>query len=930
MARTLPSIMTDYARDARAIFAYVLEIEPSAADSWTTKRFCTNSVEIEGDEFDEAIATNISRIVQKADIIQTGNIAVFPDVEIGIINKDDLHSELITDNILNRKATIKMSVISPNKILNSSFEKRTADDFEDWTEYPAVDGSISAYTADKYDGSTSVRMVGGSATMSLLFSGPMIWKVGEELIFSAYGKNINVGSTDLKIAFRLNSSVYWNPATQDWQVGFASFSIGSIDNTQWTRLSYSLGWKELYFDELLAYPSSGYVSVEIILVAEAGEDILVDSVQLEAGVLSPYHHNRFELTDDDVFTAFTGRIKRPKWNHSRMTFQLESYQSNQHQQIPLPISEDDVSGWVVPSRSVGKPYPMTYGDFMESRPWNQQEAPAMARGILANSSSTPTDGIVVFFDRLALYDDGSSIYRLFHYHENQSSYYEQMDYDHASYSYDDQEFLDDLSSNGKFKESSNPQFITAGAMPLMVHLRGRIARNPVDFVDYENVRDGLLASYTYCISTGDPAGHFGLEIEPCPFETKDVMLDTNLGGRGLAIFLLGDFYITPDIVSGWITLRAGVGALSGWGSYSNAVDTIFYQEAGEAGWSNVPAERSGSPNKNLTQICVQPSGTDDEVPQRFKIAVTMYTEAGTANHQLNVYEVGVLVYVTQSIEKMNFAAQLYGRIFGGTWDSRKTAANMVESPSEVIESIIREELGGVNADIDMTRFDAADSARSSYKCAGQLHDFMKSKDVFQKICQEFGAIYFIDVFGKHSLLALDYDSQDHILTPGDFSNGYNGIQASYTPRESVINDVRVLYKKNQFTDEYQKVAYCNKDGYSGSIGSAYQTKCSDSYAAVGNESMKFDIQCDWIRDDATAELLVKWLIDWNYLQRIIIEGDIFFRDLSIEVGDMIRLFSFEKVIPDSITTDALFIVTETRTKRSEGRIGVVLLEVKEP
>jgi hypothetical protein len=436
------------------------------------------------------------------------------------------------------------------------------------------------------------------------------------------------------------------------------------------------------------------------------------------------------------------------------------------------------------------------------------------------------------------------------------------------------------------------------------------------------VRDGTLTTYGYTTYAGIASCTY--ELEPFPYNHKDIMLDSNLARDDLAIFFLGDFYQTADIVAGDSSLTVVATAVSGFKDYLQS-EVLWTGEGGEVGWTNTPADRGAAGNKLLTQVEASPAA-GDSVPQALQVLVSI-NATGCSNHEIRVYEMGLLIYVLQPLPETVFGAELYGRSFQDTWGGRKTATNLVESPAEVIESILRLELGVVAAGIDTTAFDAVDTARSGYKVAGQLHEFKDSIEVIDEIAREHCVLYNITGLGQHGLIPLDYSATAvDTLTLRDFIEPYEKLQISQTPREAAVNDVRLFYARDQFDDEYKQIAYCNKDGYSGSIGSSYQTKCSTSYAALGNRVQKFEAECNWVNDEATAEAIVKWLIDWNGLQRYILDGQMFMDKYKLELGDIVALY-LPELLPPSVTSASRFMVTQKDLYRSSGQVSVQLLQV---
>jgi hypothetical protein len=928
--RTIPAILADYARGGDGKYVYFLDIEPYGVDSWTTKRFSQNAIEVTGNSYTEGLISSISRISTQARIVDRGGVATLPDLDVSVIDKALLHNSIVADDISNRKATVYLTAISSNRCLNSSFEKRSGDNFNDWTEVPSPSGgSVTAVTSEYYDVATCCQIASTNITEGSYISQSAIpWRMGERILISLYAKTSS-GTATVKIAIKEEQGAAYytgEGAATPFQFSRYFITLGTA-TTSWQRFSVPVSYVD-WLRSVTGASSFKDKSITIEIWTAPNETFRVDAVQIESMAHSSdpttYHHNRYELTSNDVLTMFTGIVRRPKWKTGTISFQLEAWSIASHKEIPVAVvTEDDSADWVVPKDAVGCPYPMTYGDFTSGgeRPWNQTAAALqpMARGLLANTNADASTGVVVVFDRVALYHPAGT-YRLFSYDEDADWYDEQMCYDHGSYSYDDVEMNDDLSSNARFKQSSNPQFLPQGKMPLMQALRARQMVDNHQFTDYAKVRDGNLGTYAYS-SHDDP--RCGAHLASIRVFSDELMIDDNLVSPHYCIFALCDAEVT-DIVDGDTSFTLNYISINGWKEWSVATLTLWDSETGDYAWRNVPAKRSASANKLLCQLQASPT-TENALPTG--IRANFYADCvGALNHVIKVYEVGLLVYYTRIFEDIQFAAQLYGRTFGGTWNGRKTAANIVDSAPEVLESIIRTELGGGDNSIDMAAFDAADTARS-VSAAGQLHGRTKSINVFDEICKEFGLLYFVNLYGKHSCLALKYNSAVKNINVRDFIDPYKTLQISTTPRESIVNSVNLRYDVNQYSGEYAQLAYCNRNGYSGSIGASYQTKCSNSYDALGQIEQALEMECDWIKSTATAEAIVKWLIDWNYLERYIIEGSLTMDWLGLEIGDTVTL-NIPPFLPESMTLTSRFIVMDIRVQADKRCIDVQLLEVK--
>ena len=799
---TLPAILDDYARGLNGGgYVYALEILPSAPDGWSAKRYSTNSVTIDGDEYNEAIAKDFTRIAQKARIVQAGGAATMPDLTVKLINKNSLHEDFVVDNVVNRTARLLMTAISSNCCLNSSFESDVAGVPDDWTMHASGLGGVCAQSsAQAHDGTNSciVLSTNGTEGSWIETTVPIRMLIGERLWLSGYF--LQTGGADevlfqIKGTLPTGGTVYYNASTRLWQFGPVKNSVGTTGGT-WLRFEQDIMWSELYAQAFSPQPE--YIDITLELWTLPNEGFYADAIQIENWpnvVPTAYHHNRHELTEaDDCVTVFTGIIKRPKWKGNEVQFQLGAKGIHDHDIIPRDVIIDAYS-WVIPRDSLGRPYPMTYGNFTGSAlsVWSQQDESPMARGILTNVAAAPTDGVVVFFDRpaVALYHPAGT-YRLYHWHPDNGFYYERMNYDDAGYSYDAIEWLDDLAANAKFKESANHFQIGEGKFAIMAMLRAKRLTGlsqhggTPDWNNTVNMRDGDLTSFSH---TRYSAGlvTYGGYLETYPFANEKIMMDTSIGGKDWCVFLVGRFYFTQDAVAGTATITAGLYS----SPYISGAKNIMSAAAPGTGWNNLNGPAL------LTAINARSIASGDTIPAelRFSGSVDITTTAGTG--RVEISEFGALLYVLLPLEESNYAAQLYGRTFQDTWGGRKTATNLAESPAEVIESILRMELGITATDIDTTEFDAVDTARALFKVAGQLHELCQSISVFDEICREFACIYYLDELGKHSLIALDYvATPDDTLEMGDFLNPYTNVQISQTPRESVINDIRVFYDKD--------------------------------------------------------------------------------------------------------------------------------------
>ena len=141
-----------------------------------------------------------------------------------------------------------------------------------------------------------------------------------------------------------------------------------------------------------------------------------------------------------------------------------------------------------------------------------------------------------------------------------------------------------------------------------------------------------------------------------------------------------------------------------------------------------------------------------------------------------------------------------GRMFG-SWidaDSRANGYNegdLIENPAYIIESIWRDELGLVTADIDIASVDAigntTNGSRKDYLFARSLNTVERSEEIVRRLCYEAHLIEVKTNDGKRRLIALDTNaSTAYILTQQQMV------------REPVRNDTHHSFIRNKYDVGY--------------------------------------------------------------------------------------------------------------------------------
>jgi len=291
--------------------------------------------------------------------------------------------------------------------------------------------------------------------------------------------------------------------------------------------------------------------------------------------------------------------------------------------------------------------------------------------------------------------------------------------------------------------------------------------------------------------------------------------------------------------------------------------------------------------------------------------LSLYPSLGAAV-RMRLYEFGLCFAKTIPLnEKSKLYAYIQGREFQDTWGARKIAAAMVENPADVIEKILRDDLGVASADIDTTAFDAVSGTdRVFWDLAYTINKEISSLDEFEAICKEAFLVYYKKYDGDHTIEPLKTSgSADKNLTKNDVKTLEDDEHTStfnvrHSPLSEVYNEFFVHYDKDPATDDYLKVAFV-KDPDAGSYSSNYVSTAAASSDLNGNEEDYWDkcelsydtygfkrtkhIYLDRVRDPRTADNILCMAIDWFYLRKAEVSFYTQLQNCDLEIGDLIGL-----------------------------------------
>jgi len=907
--QTVPAAIANNARDG--VFAYGVVLSPRSGDSWSAYRWGEKYLAIDNIPFIPGRLMGISRISTKAEIRAGGAGVTKDSVRVELVNTDRYHEQFITDNILGRQLQIYLAPISWNQIGNGSFERYTGSNFDYWTENaPGAGSDILPTTSQKTHGAASCFMYyDGVAPAPEIYSNTFAVKAGEYLSVSLDARGAGAGDK-FKIAISIGG-FYWKWSTRTLQLGadWKEFTT----TTSWARFPIeSLHWSELGL-------SAAYVTVKIhIKVDTTGDGVLFDAVQAEAHPNQrPYIPYIFDLLSTDVMPVYLGQVRDYSWDKSILTIQTNSILDEAHKDIPVTLCTNAIDAdWVIPPDVAGKPFPMTYGELNgdPNLPDRRRDSNNdFAAGLLVNHLDG-VDPVTAYFDRpgMKLY----AINKVLHFNEDSNQFYQELYDDRTSPIYTAYEWDKDA-NNAKVSANASAGFLPAGQFPLSICIRGLIVRAGTVLYP-ERAIDNDTSTYAF---DNAGSGYADYHFERLGLQSGNII---DVFGLMDAQAYAGDTWRLGILRTASPAFAIYRNIFTGAATFNNCPWSTSAKTAKETDHS-LFSPSSGSVFEGMKQLEFWAAPSDDIL---YRLVIQ-----GSVVGSNYCYEHGFRIDASIDILSAVICGAVRGREWQDSWGGRRTAGSLIQYPADVIESILRDELGAPGASINTDSFDAVNSGYGSYDyevwIAGQQIAIRNSEEVIDEICRCSGLMYYLDMNGKHALRRLGYASSAFSLREGDFER--DSIKIGYTERNQVVNSYVLRYDKNPITGDYSKMVYCNRSASNFDVAgdrTEYEGKCAASYAALGDVEYAAEFEAPWIHVKEYAENLLQWLIDWNYLQRITVTGKIFMDKIGIEIGDCGTL-ELPHYLPETVWGSSRFVVESVKIEGG-GVQSIGLLEVKNP
>lgn len=284
-------------------------------------------------------------------------------------------------------------------------------------------------------------------------------------------------------------------------------------------------------------------------------------------------------------------------------------------------------------------------------------------------------------------------------------------------------------------------------------------------------------------------------------------------------------------------------------------------------------------------------------------------------------------YTNERIEYHEGKTSLYFSAKGALYGSWITAGgrsagyspgDLIHNPAHAMEFILREVMSEPTSRIDTASFDAVGHASTGSRKDWLLDSSVSRVDLatehLRQIAREYGLILYQDpndgaqelrwrvVALPTTSSAVDLEITESLIH-ADIETGFPTLFiAGYTPQQAVVNDLRVAYRKNYVSGNYQRSRYISDVTNVGSLSSNLDSQSGAPRGAtytgwLAESQTKYNIvregqfNLDYIRDDATAERHLKLFADWFAFRRVTLKINLIrnLSTLALRIGDVVTV-----------------------------------------
>jgi len=204
-----------------------------------------------------------------------------------------------------------------------------------------------------------------------------------------------------------------------------------------------------------------------------------------------------------------------------------------------------------------------------------------------------------------------------------------------------------------------------------------------------------------------------------------------------------------------------------------------------------------------------------------------------------------------------------------------------------------------------------DGTRGAWVMGRSINSLDTAQSLIEQLCFESHTIV-VDTYDGYKMIALDEaeSSVDTWTVPLTRNSERELVSVRLSPLQDIYTDFRLRYAFDYGSGEYKGEIFVNKDAVSSNALIVNETEKNKCAAAETDYKVKkyFEYSCDWIYQQATAERLLRKLVNWLTKQYAIVTwtGE-FSTYIKYEIGDQV-LINFPNMIPDAINNSSKFMI----------------------
>jgi len=263
-----------------------------------------------------------------------------------------------------------------------------------------------------------------------------------------------------------------------------------------------------------------------------------------------------------------------------------------------------------------------------------------------------------------------------------------------------------------------------------------------------------------------------------------------------------------------------------------------------------------------------------------------------------------------------------GRAFSGTWGGRKTSGDLIEKPVDVLESLLRDELG-LSSELHTDSFDTVAATISSWRAHASLFRQAEAGALLADFCRAWGMALVFSAAGTVQLTrpttGLKFSASDS-TTPGD--------EDIYTDSETVSGG---KYNRHPIRRGTFRLGRTRPPAVAQKVTVRYR-RTFDAWLAETSDGggQELVVNNQWLARTATADDLASVLLDWLAEQKWVVQFETFINALALEVGDVInvRHSDLNDDMLDATVNTQQWLVTEVAFRWRPQTVRVRAMELK--